>query len=177
MRALISCSLGLPLLIILDRAIHGCSAVKSRTRSVLCVQDQCPNFPKVTGKKKRGKKRQARGPTQPCALWSISPSFICCSFWKGQSYTFTNLELKWGWVNQTPLEIPINSAFPTIRPRSCQDGVGKWGDGVSPILPALLARHQTMVEPECKSCSWSPLNRKSVLLGAGGVTWSGNSEQ
>lgn len=60
MRALISCSPGLPLLIILDRAIHGCSAEKRRTRSVLCVQDQCPNLPKVTGKEKRREKASPR---------------------------------------------------------------------------------------------------------------------
>lgn len=53
MRALISWSLGLPLLIILDSTIQGCSVEKRRTRTVLCVQDQCPNLPKVTRKKKK----------------------------------------------------------------------------------------------------------------------------
>lgn len=60
MRALISWSLGLPLLIILDRAIQGCSVEKRRTRTVLCRQDPCPNLPKVTRKKK---KRRVRGPS------------------------------------------------------------------------------------------------------------------
>lgn len=74
------------------------------------------------------------------------------------------LGAKVGWVNQTPPEIPINSAFPTIKHWSCQDGVGKLGDDASPIPPALLARRQAGVVPKCKLCSWSPLNRISVLL-------------
>lgn len=41
------------LLIILDRAIQGCPVEKRRTRTVLCVQDLCPNLPKVTKQKKR----------------------------------------------------------------------------------------------------------------------------
>lgn len=86
MRALISCSPGLPLLIILDRAIHGCSAEKRRTRSVLCVQDQCPNLPKVIWKEKEERKGKAED--LPCAFWSTSPSFMYCGFGKGQSYTF-----------------------------------------------------------------------------------------
>lgn len=62
MRALISCSPGLPLLIILDRAIHGCSVEKKKNKKCIVCAGSVPKPPQVTGKKKRGKKRQARGP-------------------------------------------------------------------------------------------------------------------
>lgn len=68
MRALISWSLGLPLLIILDRAIQGCSVEKRRTRTVLCMQDQCPNLPKVTRKEK---KKQREHPAM--CIWEYFP--------------------------------------------------------------------------------------------------------
>lgn len=94
MRALISWSLGLPLLIILDRAIQGCSVEKRGTKTVLCVQDQCPNLPKVTRKKER-----MGGPAM--CIWEYFP-FICYACWKGQSYTLINLELGRGDLTKYP---------------------------------------------------------------------------
>lgn len=102
MRALISCSPGLPLLIILDRAIHGCSTEKRRTRSVLCVQDQCPNLPKSLERKREERKGKPVDPTM-CLLEYFPIIYLLWLLERAKPH-FYQLGAKVGRVNQTPPE-------------------------------------------------------------------------
>lgn len=97
MRALILWSLRLPLLIILDRAIQGCPVEQRGTRPALCVQDQCPNLPRVT----RKKKREWEDPAPVCVGVFPHHSFATL-IGKGQSNTFISLELRRGDLTKHP---------------------------------------------------------------------------
>lgn len=96
MRALILWSLGLPLLIILDRAIQGCPVEQRGTRTALCVQDPCPNLPKVTRKKER-----MGGPGHVHVGVFPHHSFATL-VGKGQSDTRIHLELRRGGLTKHP---------------------------------------------------------------------------